>query len=580
MPQAHRQVAIAPRPAGITPIAPLQPKKRRASKPKVRTGCVSCKIRRVKCDEQKPTCERCSKDGFSCDGYGGHPHGTSTVKATMPRWPRPHWRNPHPSRLIRQDDAQYFDFFRGQLVYELSGYSHSEFWLRIVPCESTLDKCALESVLAIGALSTAIRLAPHLSAQSTRRPSALHPWSAIVMANVHHEAAVRHYIKALALFRSRLEAEMNKASPRSLLIVSLLLITFELLQGDMKSADSLITRSINLLKHTLKLHRQEGLAQQVQTPRSSEDDLEDMEHLLPLISIMGGYTPFLLSQSSNIQLWDTTCGRVLPNCGQPSISKLDIQWNKFHARAVAFIGVTMKFQTLPLPQQRDTEEQRNLILAQLRVWQIELDSWCGERTCDEPSRVRTLQIMQIQRQTLLICISCCLDATDMMYDDFEAEFDILLARCVEYLRESRPTYLFTLSTSILSALLVVVNRCRVHNIRMTAAGIIRQIQWREGAWEPALMLNGKLAGVLMEERSRDKDGLISSDCRWFWAATEWEAERKQLVATYVRAVPDDYGQPVNKTLVLDPDKVLDVCSAIGCRVDHNIEHLDLLLGKR
>lgn len=522
-----------------------------------------------------------SKDGFSCDGYEGHPNGTSTAKALMPVWSHPHWRNPYLSRFANQGDAQYLDFFRGQLVDELSGYSHSEFWLRIVPYESTIDRCALESVLAIGALSTAIRLAPQLSAQSTRRPSALHPWSVIVMANVHHEAAVRHYIKALILFRNRLEEEMDKQSPRSLFIVSLLLITFELLQGDMKSADSLITRSITLLKHALKLHRQEGLAQQIQAPRPLEDDMEDMEHLLPLISIMGGYTPFLLSQSSNIQLWDTTCGMDLPHAGQSSISKLDIQWNKFHALAVAFIGATMNFQTLPLPQQRETEQQKTLLLAQLRVWQTEFDSWCGAgKTCVEPAHMRTLQIMQIQHQTLLICVSCCLDATDMMYDDFEAEFHVLLARCVKYLRELRPTYLFTLSTSILSALLVVVNRCRVHNIRMMAAGIIRQIQWREGAWEPALMLNGKLGGVLMEERSRNEDGFVPSDCRWFWAATEWEVGRKQLIATYARAAPDASGQPVNKTLVLDTDKIIDVCSDIGCRLDHDIKHLDLLSGTR
>ncbi|VUC24885.1 unnamed protein product [Clonostachys rosea] len=515
-------------------------------------------------------------DGFKCDGYEEQPRRTSTARALEPICPRPRWMNPNLIQLIEQDNTQYFDFFRSQLVYELSGYSHSEFWLRIVLCESTLDRCALESVLAIGALSTAIRLAPQISAQAIQRPSALHPWSTIVMANGHHEAAVRHYIKALALFRKRLEEGMNKTSPRSLLIVSILLITFELLQGDMKSADSLITRSITILKHALKLHKQEGLAQRTKFAPPLGDDFEDMEHLLPLVSIMGGYTPFLLSQSSNIQLWDTSYGMDLPHVGQPSINKLDIQWNKFHARAVAFIGATMDFQTLPMSQQRDTEGQKNLILAQLRVWQAEFDSWCGGgRTCVDPVHVRALQIMKIQHQTLLICVSCCLDATDMMYDDFEAEFHVLLGRCAKYLHESRPTYLFTLCTSILSALLVVVNRCRVHDIRMTAAGIIRQIQWREGAWEPALMLNGKLGGVLMEERSRNEDGLIPSDCRWFWAATEWDVGRKQLVATYTRAVPDEDGQPVNETLVLNPDKSLDVCSDIGCLEDHGMEQLNL-----
>jgi hypothetical protein len=36
---------------------------------KVRTGCVTCKTRRVKCDEEKPTCLRCAKAGRLCGGY-------------------------------------------------------------------------------------------------------------------------------------------------------------------------------------------------------------------------------------------------------------------------------------------------------------------------------------------------------------------------------------------------------------------------------------------------------------------------------------------------------------------------------
>ncbi|KAI1384916.1 uncharacterized protein F4822DRAFT_416684 [Hypoxylon trugodes] len=46
-------------------------KRKRASKPKVRTGCITCRIRRVKCDETKPSCTRCESTGRKCDGYGG-----------------------------------------------------------------------------------------------------------------------------------------------------------------------------------------------------------------------------------------------------------------------------------------------------------------------------------------------------------------------------------------------------------------------------------------------------------------------------------------------------------------------------
>ncbi|KAF8848228.1 hypothetical protein BDZ45DRAFT_291059 [Acephala macrosclerotiorum] len=48
---------------------PLGQKRIRASGPKVRSSCVTCKARRVKCDESKPDCLRCQKLGRKWDGY-------------------------------------------------------------------------------------------------------------------------------------------------------------------------------------------------------------------------------------------------------------------------------------------------------------------------------------------------------------------------------------------------------------------------------------------------------------------------------------------------------------------------------
>ncbi|KAK4174036.1 hypothetical protein QBC36DRAFT_358451 [Triangularia setosa] len=51
-------------------------KRTRASRPKVRTGCITwiltmkaSRIRRVKCGEEKPACLRCTSTGRTCDGY-------------------------------------------------------------------------------------------------------------------------------------------------------------------------------------------------------------------------------------------------------------------------------------------------------------------------------------------------------------------------------------------------------------------------------------------------------------------------------------------------------------------------------
>ncbi|KFA70089.1 hypothetical protein S40285_03321 [Stachybotrys chlorohalonatus IBT 40285] len=39
------------------------------SRPKVKTGCATCRTRKIKCDEHKPFCRRCVGTGRTCDGY-------------------------------------------------------------------------------------------------------------------------------------------------------------------------------------------------------------------------------------------------------------------------------------------------------------------------------------------------------------------------------------------------------------------------------------------------------------------------------------------------------------------------------
>lgn len=53
---------------------PSSPQTRRPSKrrSKTFTGCQTCRTRRVKCDEARPVCRRCTKGGIECSGYYGY----------------------------------------------------------------------------------------------------------------------------------------------------------------------------------------------------------------------------------------------------------------------------------------------------------------------------------------------------------------------------------------------------------------------------------------------------------------------------------------------------------------------------
>ncbi|KAF5709525.1 transcriptional regulatory moc3 [Fusarium mundagurra] len=47
----------------------VAPKLAPRGRTKVKTGCATCRIRKIKCDEAKPFCEKCVKTGRKCDGY-------------------------------------------------------------------------------------------------------------------------------------------------------------------------------------------------------------------------------------------------------------------------------------------------------------------------------------------------------------------------------------------------------------------------------------------------------------------------------------------------------------------------------
>ncbi|WBW72012.1 DNA-binding transcription factor Moc3 [Schizosaccharomyces osmophilus] len=69
----YRMTPVLSNPSPIPLLAkqqqeqPLKPVKRRT-----KTGCLTCRRRRIKCDETKPLCANCSKSNRKCEGYPNH----------------------------------------------------------------------------------------------------------------------------------------------------------------------------------------------------------------------------------------------------------------------------------------------------------------------------------------------------------------------------------------------------------------------------------------------------------------------------------------------------------------------------
>ncbi|OCL03880.1 hypothetical protein AOQ84DRAFT_442428 [Glonium stellatum] len=127
-------------------------------------GCQTCKKRKIKCDERRPTCQRCEKSGYSCGGYE-RPipfHNTSIapfnlVEENKPSisqhsFPNcmtrivPRIRNPAPNELslVAFKGDMCFAFLFENFVWR----SYGTPWLQMA-ASGKLDSLALESSQAL-----------------------------------------------------------------------------------------------------------------------------------------------------------------------------------------------------------------------------------------------------------------------------------------------------------------------------------------------------------------------------------------------------------------------------------------------
>ncbi|KAL2075090.1 hypothetical protein VTL71DRAFT_32 [Oculimacula yallundae] len=279
-------------------------KARRASRPKVKTGCNNCKIRRVKCDETRPQCLKCVRSNRQCEGY---PAYKRTVESAIPIAPRPEILPsggpilsasissasssgsqpaskpvPRRHRVIRvppvkkrhvvipanpvtqqisprqtpelpsptiyrpggfafdSQEGQYFQVFRTHTASELSGFFDSEFWQRSVLQESHSEAAIRHAVVALGALYKTLETV-------SESPPGSPDSGTIDTAPNHHNFALQQYGKALTRLRESLENRETR-SARTLLISIILFTCFQSFTGDHKAAILQIQHGLGLLE--------------------------------------------------------------------------------------------------------------------------------------------------------------------------------------------------------------------------------------------------------------------------------------------------------------------------------------------
>ncbi|PVH73626.1 hypothetical protein DL98DRAFT_659332 [Cadophora sp. DSE1049] len=237
--------------AGAESLMKPTEKKSRRGLPKSRTGCRTCKQRRIKCDEGRPACQRCLKANFICDGYDFKKTPAprdSTKRELLPRITGSDNQQASTVRILlaaqpglqshapggQPQDLEYFQYFQEQTVLELCGGFDEPLWNRFI-----LQACQEAPFVRHIALSLAAKGRAEKSRQAMPTGD---------RSSAHESYALRKYSTSLPQIRQYLAGTSNP-DPRMFLVAGLLIFLFEFQQGNKGMATKQLKTTLALFKN-------------------------------------------------------------------------------------------------------------------------------------------------------------------------------------------------------------------------------------------------------------------------------------------------------------------------------------------
>ncbi|KAK2769923.1 hypothetical protein CKAH01_14938 [Colletotrichum kahawae] len=228
---------------------------------KVRTGCITCKARKVKCDEGKPSCVRCIKTGRVCDGYllkidVRDPVGSRD--ATTLTLHRPHHVFPGANSSSEGHALQFFCETAGPLM---SGTADPYFWTNIVLQFSAFEPAVRHAVISISDLFQQSYYTPESNAKLRFDDQTI---------------ALKHYNNAIHGLKD-IKSEHKESV---VLLVCVLFVCIEFIRGDREAALRHCSHGVEILK-------------------TSPQHAWTKQHLLPIFRRLNEFAFFFSDENSD-----------------------------------------------------------------------------------------------------------------------------------------------------------------------------------------------------------------------------------------------------------------------------------------
>jgi hypothetical protein len=463
----------------------LQPtteiKRTRAHKPKVRTGCVTCKIRRVKCDETKPFCLKCTKSGRRCDGYVPLKTWVFEVRTqdelssslSLISSPALDYSDPIESRSLQ--------YFRERTVPVLSNFATvaQEFFNSTLLQAGHVEPAVKHMIIATALLQEAILC--HPGQYSTNR------WY-----------FGQHYSKAVAL----LTDQGSNPSVETVLMSCLLFLTCENFQGSSMAGLLHIYSGLKILKDWKTSRRQKTIA------AGSADDLIQNQ-IDPIFARLEAQTSVYRSAyNTNHPFYSESPARLQNIPSVPNVFK-----NLFLARDSLDEVAQWMFYILDMgiyvaPDSSAVLQIRTL----LDDWHLAFTTYTASLGDHDHLELRTASALEIHYRILSIMLEVSSAKTESIYDNYLSDFRALVQQCEDIIkyRESAPARdwaeygdrmsLFEFDFGMIPPLFLIACHCRDPALRRKAIRLMRYLHRTEGAIDTCSA--GKIAESIMEIEER------------------------------------------------------------------------------
>ncbi|PGH02774.1 hypothetical protein AJ79_07539 [Helicocarpus griseus UAMH5409] len=232
------------------------PKKR----PRTRSGCLTCRIRRIKCDEARPSCVKCTSTGRKCDGYAPQPLSKKELaialgkqsqqtpfskrqtSASLIHPPQP----PLLSEALDETERQCLDFFRSDTASISGVFFCPGFWQSIVLQVSHIEPAIKHGLIALGSLHKRFQLETAEGTTCPNRCQEIHERSQYAM--VHYGKAVGYAKKLLADVEAAHNRQEEAKNIDIAFIACIIFVCYENLAGNYETSTMHLRSGLRVLE--------------------------------------------------------------------------------------------------------------------------------------------------------------------------------------------------------------------------------------------------------------------------------------------------------------------------------------------